>query len=209
MEPALGPAEERAYKAIMEAGYDRFQGVTVKSCLQDNLDKHQTIRIFHGDRQADIDKQIAPLIKEMWKSGIETYQSCEDNPPGWVWIQFTSSHELERFLSIIGDYEAALGAMHDRMHYGYDRVVGPRVGQWRYVVVADDLAVDEVDTEVGGVQEICVGPPDFMILIAVHFPHTDLPQVLGRMKRINRNQTRARTAINPVSDAEGGVGRPK
>ena len=160
--------------------------------------KHQTVRISHEDQEADVDKQIAPLIKQMWKAGIETYQSCQDNPPGWVWIQFASSHELERFLSIIGDYEAALGSLHDRMRHGYDRIAGPRVGQWHYVVVADDLAVDEVDTEAGDTQEICVGPPDFMLLIGVHFPHADLPQVFRRMKRFNRNQIRARTRCSPV-----------
>lgn len=142
--------------------------------------KHKTIRIVYGDQEADVDKQIAPLIKGMWKAGIETYQSCQDNPAGWVWIQFMSSHELEKFLSIVGDYQAALGSLHDRMRHGYDRVVGPRVGQWRYVVVAHDLAVDEVDTEADGVQEICVGPPDFMILIGVHFPHADYSQVLAQ-----------------------------
>jgi hypothetical protein len=144
----------------------------------------------------------------MWKAGIETYLSCQDSPPGWVWIQFASSHELEKFLSIIGDYEAALGSLHDRMCHGYDRLAGPRVGQWRYVVVADDLAVDEVDTEAGGIQEICVGPPDFMLLIAVHFPQGDLPLVLKRMKRFNRKPILARNAINPLNNTEGGVSQP-
>ena len=100
--------------------------------------KHPTVRIIYGDQEADVDKQIAPLIKEMWKAGIETYQSCQDNPPGWIWIQFMSSHELEKFLSIIGDYADTLGSLHDRMRHGYDRLAGPRVGQWRYVVVAFD-----------------------------------------------------------------------
>jgi hypothetical protein len=170
--------------------------------------KHKTIRIVYGDQEADVDKQIAPLVKEMWKAGIETYQSCQDSPPGWVWIQFMSSHELERFLSIIGDYEAALGSLHDRMRHSYDRLAGPQVGQWRYVVVADDLAIDEVDTEAGDVQEICVGPPNFMLLIAVHFPHTDLAEVRRRMKRFNRNPILARKASSPLSDTEGGVARP-
>ena len=45
---------------------------------------------------------------------------------------------------------------------------------------SDDLAVDEVDTEAEDTQEICVGPPDFMILIGVHFPHADLLAGLQR-----------------------------
>jgi len=171
--------------------------------------KHQTVRIIHGDQEADVDKQIAPLIKEMWKADIETYQSCQDNPPGWVWIQFMSSHDLERFLSIIGDYEPTLGSLRDRMRYGYDRVTGRRQGQWRYVVVADDMAIDTVGTEAGGVQEICVGPPDFMILVGVHFPQADLPLVLKRLKRFNRRPKLAKKAINPMDATEGGVSRPK
>ena len=168
--------------------------------------KHQTVRVVHGDQKADVDKAIAPLIREMWRAGIETYQSCQDRPAGYVWIQFDSSHELERFLNIIGDYEAAHGSLHYRMRHGYDCLGGRRVGQWHYVVGAYDLAVDEVNTEAGGVQEICVGPPDFMVLIAVHFPHADLPQVLKRLKRFNRNQRRA---ITTSTHSEGGIDHPE
>ncbi len=77
------------------------------------------------------------------------------------------------------------------------------MGQWRYVVVAHDLAVDEVDTEAGGVQEICVGPADFMILIGVHLPHADFPQVLTRMKRFNRKQACAGAAVDKRKRSKG------
>ena len=159
--------------------------------------RHEKVRVRHGSQKADVDKQIAPLIREMWKAGIETYQSCQDNPAGWVWIQFESNHELQRFLNIVGDYEPALGSMHDRIRHGYDRLTGPRVGQWRYVVTVDDFAVEEVDTDGGSVQESYAGLPDFRALIAVHFPHYDLVEVLKRMRRFNRSRKRRRTRPTP------------
>ena len=93
--------------------------------------KHCTVHVTFGEQHADIDKGIAPLIREMWRAGIVTSQCCQDSPPGWIWLEFMSSFELEKFLDIVGAYENTVGSLHDRMLYGYDRLSRPRVNQWR------------------------------------------------------------------------------
>jgi hypothetical protein len=71
--------------------------------LQKGLDSyhssnHETVKI----KGIPIDKNIAELIREIWKANIITYNSCENNvPSGYVWIEFASSLELEKFLKIV------------------------------------------------------------------------------------------------------------
>jgi len=49
---------------------------------------HKTVRVVSGQWHADIDVEIAPLIKALWRAGIETTGSCQDSPRGWVWLAF-------------------------------------------------------------------------------------------------------------------------
>jgi len=156
--------------------------------------RHRTVRVTYGDRSAEIDEQIAPLIKQMWKAGINTCQSCEDSPAGWVRIQFPSSFELEEFLNAIGDYDDKIGSLHDRLCRGYDRIAWPRVAQWRYEVIVADLAIDEIETESGEYQEVYTPPPAFAMWIDLYFPFNDLGDVLKRIKRHNRKHVKPQNA---------------
>jgi len=156
--------------------------------------RHRTVHVTYGDQSAEIDEQIAPLIKEMWKAGINTCQSCEDSPAGWVRIQFFSSFEVEMFLNAIGDFDDKIGSLHDRLCRGYDRIAWPRVAQWRYEIIVADLAVEEIETDGGGVQEVCTAPPEFAMWIDVYFPFDDLADVLKRIKRHNRKHVEPQDA---------------
>jgi hypothetical protein len=145
--------------------------------------------VHWGDLDKAIDEAIVPLIQAMWEAGIKTYQSCQDMPSGYVWIQFESSHDVEKFLNIIAKYETVSASLYTRMQHGYNSWPVPQVGQWQYVVVADDLWADEVDAKNGDGQETYDCEPEFMLLIGVHFPQTDLPEVLRRLKRFNGKVT--------------------
>ena len=151
--------------------------------------KHRQIHITVGDQHADIDKEIVPLIREIWRADIVTLQSCQDSPPGWIWLEFASSFDVEKFLDIIGAYESTVGSFHDRILQGYDRISRPRVGQWRYEAIVHDLGVDIVEDGAGEREEYA-GSPDFAVFISVTLPSSDLPQVLARLKRFRRRQSR-------------------
>jgi hypothetical protein len=145
--------------------------------------RHPTVFLEYGDQSAHVDKGIASLIFEMWRAGITTYQSCQGNPPGWIWLQFASSDEVQRFLNIVSLPEGEKGPLYDRMTYGY----GPsfrRKGQWRYKPVVFDL---EDDAE-GEFEEDDWQGPLFQMLIAIHFPESDLPEVLRRLVAFNSNR---------------------
>lgn len=38
---------------------------------------HKQVRIRHGEREADVDEKIAPLITELWRAGINAAMSCQ------------------------------------------------------------------------------------------------------------------------------------
>ena len=155
-------------------------------------DKHRTVHLTIGDDDAEIDVKIASLVKEMWQAGITTTQSCQDSPPGWIWLEFASSGDLAKFLNIVGEYQNRLGSFHDRMLHGYDRLSRPRVGQWGYQAIVHDMAVDIVEDGVGEREEYA-GSPDFVVLLSLQFPQRDLRRVLTRLRRFNTERTATTT----------------
>jgi hypothetical protein len=54
----------------------------------------------HGDAKIAIDVKIAPLIRKLWDSGIDTVQSCQENEPGTAYIGFPSIAVARRFIRI-------------------------------------------------------------------------------------------------------------
>lgn len=141
--------------------------------------KHNTVRVVYGDQQADIDEAITSLIFEMWRAGIRTFQSCQDNPPGWVWLQFDDTAELQKFLGIVGDDDQPGDLLNHRMRSGYGLKGG--FEQWDFRLVVNDWGLDEIVAENGEIDEIRIGPPDFGVLTCVHFPKRDLSTVVARL----------------------------
>jgi hypothetical protein len=63
-----------------------------------------------------LDKKIAPLIKSLCELGIDTLNSCENNvPKGWVWIEFITSMDAERFLDIVAEYDEDRNSLYNRI----------------------------------------------------------------------------------------------
>jgi hypothetical protein len=73
---------------------------------------HETIDIYNPlcERNIPIDKNIAPLLTLMWKHGIRTKNCCEDSlgKPGYVWIEFLSSIDFNKFAYIVLTTESPL-----------------------------------------------------------------------------------------------------
>lgn len=64
---------------------------------------HQTIILENQDGNLiNIDKNIAPLISEIWKTNIFTTNSCENNvPKDFIWIEFEAEFDLKEFLFVV------------------------------------------------------------------------------------------------------------
>jgi hypothetical protein len=167
-------------------------------------DLHRAVHVKVGRRQADIDAKIAPLIREMWKADIDTMMSCQNSPPGSVWINFPSLPDCERFLSLVADYDPRPNSIYNRIRQHHLAAEGN--DYWRLDTLFDDLFVD--DTEDG--EEVSLAPPAFVATFSVRFPHRDLPAVLKRLKSFNRANRRLPAELNDnparfrIDEAEDG-----
>ena len=108
------------------------------------------------------------ISQNFWRAGIETTNSCEDNvPQGYVWIEFASEYDLQKFLIIVVDDEE-----HDSEFY--NRVfVAEYPNSWRFKINYSDVTDDNIDT-----------PRDYYCCIdlsfSVRFPMTDYDRVLSK-----------------------------
>jgi hypothetical protein len=144
--------------------------------------KHKQVSITWQDRQAEVDKGLAPLILALWKLDIDTCNSCQENMPGIAWIEFLTSMDAEEFLNIVAVHPEEFDAA-PSCETMYDRIVGCGTeDDWQYDAHAFNYGVDEeiVGDEVG---ETPIGPTDFGFSISIRFPRTDLPLIQERLNQ--------------------------
>jgi hypothetical protein len=155
--------------------------------------RHPAVRVVWSDQDADIDETIAPLILEMWKAGVRTANSCEDNlPQGFVWIQFRTTQDAERFLNIIGEFEDD-----DPAPSRYRRMLGEGEwpNEWRYAIGLEDWAVDwEVDEDGLIIETRGQDRPILCFWVSIRFPRSDLSWVTERIAYHN-GRTEARAVV--------------
>lgn len=143
---------------------------------------HRLVRMRHRGREIDVDEEMAPLIQELWRAGIETVACCQEGEDGLAWIEFRQAGDAERFLNAVAVYEDGNASLYRRLSwlaFTPDEEGGARLHpkSWRYWV----RPVDEtLQTE---------GPasnrPAFVLSLSVLFPREDLPILLGRMRGRN------------------------
>jgi len=133
---------------------------------------HPTVQVKVGWREEEIDAKIAPLIQEMWKADIDTLMSCQDSPPGWVWIEFDDVDACERFLSLVADFDSNPDSLYNRICQEWQSEHDEDF--WKYDVIVSDEAIDTADDG-----------PMFHFSVSVRFPHRDLPTVLERLRSFN------------------------
>jgi hypothetical protein len=138
---------------------------------------HRTVLIESAGQSAAIDELIAPLLAEIWKAGIRTLHSCQENPSGFVWIEFDSVLEARRFVHVaLGRAQsggAVASAMRRRaLHEGPEAFWPLSRKLWLYKVSPQNHAAEGL--EVG-------------FTLSVRFPHQDLPLVLDAIQRHNRS----------------------
>jgi hypothetical protein len=151
---------------------------------------HETVRVRVGEREAEIDKAIAPLIRELWKADIETVMSCEGSPQGWVWVEFFTFRDAEEFLSIAANqYEAEppYECLYQRIARQWQSTAEPyEADDWQYEVHPEDISLiwrhDFDGVHVGWEPD---GPAELVLCVSVRFPRRDLPAVMMRLREFN------------------------
>ena len=137
---------------------------------------HKTIKLEHFTGfTCDIDKGISKLIKYIWMCNIDTYNSCENNVPhGYIWIQFATEMDLDKFLNIVFKKVKI-----DDDHYirGNNAFPHSKKNSWIY-----DINIEEDDYELSKVEGLS-------IVMSLRFPNTDYDWICQQMKKylINEN----------------------
>lgn len=149
-------------------------------------ESHPTVKVTFRDLEAEIDVEIAPLIQEIWYMGLKTYNSCQDNPEGWVWIEFGHAKHAEIFLNVIAFYESAIDSLYNRIRqqWRYSNGKWPE-GCWEYTVHPLDYSIileKSGDDQFTERQEL---PPKFHFRFSIRFPKKDLETILSRVKNYN------------------------
>lgn len=146
--------------------------------------QHKTVLVKWDGYEAKIDGGIAPLIKEIWKAGIFTFNCCEENRPGIIWIEFASAPDAEAFMNIVARYEDDLDSLYNRIRQEWSRADGLIPGAWEYHVLPTDYSVNQrFDDDT--IEESCIGPSNFIFSMSVRFPKGDYPILLQRMREYN------------------------
>lgn len=159
--------------------------------------QHKQVKIKCGRLEAEVDKGIAPLILALWKLGITTTMSCEENHPGIAWIQFQTPDDAIKFLNLVAVYPKK----NDKTPFWetlYGRITLMAMegtGQnWDYHFLPEDLSEEE--TLIGDeIFSKCIGPANFNFAASIRFPTTDIPLILKRLKAVRRKNNARRVLL--------------
>lgn len=144
---------------------------------------HRQVTVKVDDYEAPVDEGLAELIETMWKAGVWTIMSCEENRPGVAWIELHAGY-FQKFLNMVLDpaqFEDE-PSLYSRISSRYDVE-----GSWEYKITVDDYGIDEtVDDD--EVTETHSGKLDLVLVVDIRFPRTDIPLLLEAVDRVNRGQ---------------------
>lgn len=133
---------------------------------------HPTKLIAVGDQQAEVDVELAPLIEQMWRTGICTMMCCQETDPGIAWIEFDSIDDLMRFLNLVVWYESEPDSLYARVNS--QRFAGTQAGCWEFQFNLMDILEDQQEQTEDGLA-------GFVPTIGVYFPKSDISEMYTRL----------------------------
>jgi hypothetical protein len=102
------------------------------------MSNHKQILVFYpAYRKAiEVDVGIASLLLVLWDAEILTCNSCEENEPGIIWIEFYSTNDAEKLLLLIikalGEQIHSHPEANDWFCYRILGQNGDMLNAWRY-----------------------------------------------------------------------------
>lgn len=146
---------------------------------------HKQVAIQWGDLRAEVDYKIAPLILALWKLGIHTVNSCQENRPRTAWIEFLTTDDAKQFLGIVAVYPDEEDEKEPFWETLYGRITQcGSANDWEYHLhpfnwnVHEEIVSDEVI-------ETCIGPSDFEFSVSIRFPKKDIPLLVKLLEGID------------------------
>lgn len=127
------------------------------------------------NQMVEVDEGIAPLLKAIWNLGITTCNSCQENKPGLIWIEFLQAEDAETFLThIISGLDPVNSPKAD--NWLYSRIIGQN-GGWQYNAHPHDFR-EYIDEEKGMVELDTSEPCRLSLSISIRFPVDDYGRLL-------------------------------
>ncbi|NPV62509.1 MAG: hypothetical protein HPY61_07750 [Methanotrichaceae archaeon] len=142
-----------------------------------------------SSQMIEVDEGIAPLLQAIWRSRIATCNSCQENRPGIIWIEFPRAEDAESFLTcIVSGLDSASCPEEDGWLYA--RMMGQAEGRyasWQYRAHPHDFRED-VDWERGTVELKASEPCAIALSVSIRFPVQDYKKLLELMIRGGRSE---------------------
>ena len=123
----------------------------------------------------EVDEGIAPLLEAIWDSGIITCNSCQENKPGIIWIEFLTAEDAEAFLAHVVSGLDPLNSP-EADDWLYSRIVGANCG-WQYAAHPHD-AREYIDEEKGTMELSASESCEIALSISIRFPVGDYGRLL-------------------------------
>jgi len=136
-----------------------------------------------SDTMIEVDERIAPLLEAIWDCGVVTCNSCQENKPGIIWIEFLAAEDAEAFLTrVVSGLDPINSPEAD--NWLYSRITGADDG-WQYTTHPHD-AREYIDEEYGTIELKASQSCAITLSISIRFPVGDyerLCDLLGRQLR--------------------------
>lgn len=136
---------------------------------------HKQKTVQHPDYgPIKVDAKIAELLGYLWELDIMTYNSCQENKKGIIWIEFASGIDAEEFLNCLFHTKDNCSK---KLLELYERVGWQQDESWDFSV-----CYENTNYEIKNDTIIETGVPIFNISISLRFPISDYKLVLKTIK---------------------------
>jgi hypothetical protein len=148
--------------------------------------RHEQVSIpgpFGDGELVEVDKGIAPLLQSLWAMNMTTYNSCQNNGGGIIWLEFDNGLDAQQFVTIVARGAERSEGAEDHM---MDRIrgcggCGTNRANWRYDLLRPSN-VNESWSESAGAR-VKDGPAIMVMSVSVRFPRQDYRFVLKAVQR--------------------------
>ncbi len=146
------------------------------------MSEHKQMTIFNPvlNETIEVDEGIAPLLEAIWNLGISTCNSCQENKPGVIWIEFSSVEDAEIFLTYIASGLHTVNSL-AAGNWLYYRIMG-HTGGWQYNAHLHDSR-EFIDEESGTLELNVSEPRKIAVSISIRFPIKDYGKLLDLVGR--------------------------
>jgi len=128
----------------------------------------------------EVDEGIAPLLEAIWNCGIITCNSCQENRPGIIWIEFLAAEDAEAFLTRVVSGLDPINRP-GAGNWLYSRITGGE-GGWQYAAHPHDDR-EYIDEEGGSIELNALKPCKIALSISVRIPMADYERLCTLLQR--------------------------